>query len=1327
MRLAKLTVNGFKSFADKTEFTFESPITGVVGPNGCGKSNIVDAVKWVLGERSAKSLRGKEMQDVIFAGSAGRKPSGLASVILTFENPEMSEAELAALATEDSDGELGRWEGDGEEGAGVRGGIGERVSEDSEAGDAGYARSPGARRGRRRYLAIDTETVDIERRLYRDGTSQYLINGRKARLRDIRELFMDTGIGAHAYSIIEQGKVDTLLLANPVERRIFFEEAAGVALFKARRIEAQRKLERTETNLVRVREQLDSTERRLRIVRGQANKARKFKALDERLRALRMALAFDQYEELSERLNGLTSRIQDLEAERDEAMEEVARLEGEKQEAELRRHELGEAAQAAERERTAAEHRRESASQRMEMTEHAIAEARRQIENDRERLEALGRRIEALDREAEDKVTEANALEARLAEVEGNVEELAARRERLAGDVAERRQAAAEKRAAVASIDRERASLAAQLESDSARLRTLREEATKLGSKRAALERERAEIGERIDEAERAIDARRGVIEGMERELEAMVSSATSLSGEQRALTERLNELEQRQARLDSRRGTLEEMARERVGLGEAVKGALERRDRSRAAGSDDLWARIQAPLAELIEVRTENAGAVEAALGPLLQALVVDRIDPTLDADALRELPGRVTLLTMEGGARHAPVMGAGSARIERLPVLTELVRCGAQHERLIQRLLGRTYLVRDLDAAMMALAGGVGGDGARFVTREGVALEPDGRVVAGPLAETAEGGGLLQRAGELHDLEREIADLDGAIERDRDTLRSVDERVRELNEALAARRVALATEQRALIGDESRLERMRADTQRLERESTITADELTRAEERSHELEESQRGLGERIERLRRLHDEEADVAAQLERAIETTSSELETVGEKLTAARIEVSRLREQGGAARRELRRAEVSAEDARRERERLEGQLAGRVGQIEEHERVIGAAREEIERAGREAEEARASQMRFSGALEEIARETERLSETLGGARKRAQIVERDWSSLELSKRELEVRRETLEERSQEDIGLDLAWEYPEYRAMMADGDVARIDQEDVGREVDELRGAIAKLGNVNLDAIDEEHNLEERNDDLIQQVADIDRAVHQLGELIVRLSDASRTRFKETFETIQEHFSGKSGMFRRLFGGGRAELRLVPDDETGEIDWLESGIEVVAKPPGKEPRSISQLSGGEKTMTAVALLMSIFQSKPSPFCILDEVDAALDDANVERYCTIVRQFLDQCHFIVITHNKKTMQIAEHLYGVTMQERGVSKRVHVRLDQVAGDGKIAQSAIDEEARREQAASAEDTARESRATGENGSLRRQLAEMRREDTPVEVGEG
>ncbi len=330
----------------------------------------------------------------------------------------------------------------------------------------------------------------------------------------------------------------------------------------------------------------------------------------------------------------------------------------------------------------------------------------------------------------------------------------------------------------------------------------------------------------------------------------------------------------------------------------------------------------------------------------------------------------------------------------------------------------------------------------------------------------------------------------------------------------------------------------------------------------------------------------------------------------------------------------------------------------------------------------------------------------RASETaqrLTSARARATELDRDWNSIEISRREIEVKRENTELRAAEELSLDLQAEAADYLELMSRGDVIPIDPAPAATDITALKRDIKKLGNVNLLAIEEETTLAERNDGLIEQVADIDAARLRLEELIERLSVASRDRFKAAFETIADNFSRSDGMFRQLFGGGKAEIKLIPNEETGEIDWLESGVAIVAQPPGKKPRNIDQLSGGEKTMTAVALLMSIFQSKPSPFCVLDEVDAALDDANVERFTGVIKRFLDRSHFIVITHNKRTMQGADRLFGVTMQERGVSTRVSVKLDQVSEDGSISKDA-----------KAED----------EPSSRQRLAEMREETLPVEV---
>ena len=1322
MRLAKLTVSGFKSFADNTAFTFDEPIIGVVGPNGCGKSNIVDAVKWVLGERSAKSLRGKEMADVIFAGSAGRRPGGMASVVLTFENPPLTEAEAAAVETS---GRLAALEA--EAAAAGREAEAEAESEPDPEADAqaetqaeaeaepdvdaraGAEPEPAAEMGPepasepspehdaarpvgrvRRALAIDTETVDIERRLYRDGTSQYLINGRKARLKDIRELFMDTGVGAHAYSIIEQGKVDALLLANPIERRVFFEEAAGVARFKARRVEASRKLERTENNLVRVREQLESTERRLRIVRGQATKARRFRELDAAHTAARLALAFHQYEELTDRLSGLTSEEQRLDERLRAARGEVERIESDRQEAELGRHERAAELRSVEQERSAAQHAGEVASQKGEMSRRSLAEAREQASTEARRAEEARGRIGELETEAADLAERAEALATELDEAETELGAAAEERQRRQAEAAELRRGVSEKRAAVQSIDRQRAGLTARLDADRRRLASLDEQAERLGEKQASLHRSLRDASVGAADAENQIARGRERVASLETAVEESVGSAASVGEAQREQAGELNETERTRAGLESRAATLREMIEAREGLGEAVKTALERRDASLDAGRDDLYARIAGPLAELIEADGDDAAAVEAALGSDLEALVIDAMTAVTGAPELGELPGRVTFLPMsapEGLTRGSEALEADAGLLAPGSVssLASRVRCGEALRGLVDRLLGRVLLVPDAESALLLSAGPLAGRRVRYVTRAGVVIGADGRVLAGPAGGAgAEGAGLLRRVSDLQTLEAEIAGLTERAESQRAALRSLDDRGKALESELADRRGELSGAQRELIAAESRAERLGAEQERLRRERDAATAELEQTESRRSALEAEQRELAQKVDSLVRLHDEESAEAERLAEELDRAGERVESAGERVAAQRVAVSQKSEQLSSAQRDRRRAEQGVEDARRSSEHAEREVAARREQIERLETQIAECETEAESSRTRAGELTDRLSELEEAAEEARARSEELGEELGSARESARLVERDYQSVELSKRDLEVRRETLESRTVEELGLDLPAEFPEYRMMMAAGDVLRIDPDEVGREADQLRREIKKLGNVNLDAIDEEQNLEERNEELIKQVADIDDARARLEDLIARLADASESRFKEVFATIESNFSGREGMFRRLFGGGRAEIKLVPDPETGEVDWLESGIEITAKPPGKEPRSISQLSGGEKTMTAVALLMSIFQSKPSPFCILDEVDAALDDANVERFTAIVKAFLDRCHFIVITHNKKTMQMADRLYGVTMQERGVSTRVTVRLDQVAADGRIAKSAVAEQA-------------------------------------------
>jgi chromosome segregation protein len=608
MRLVKLTVAGFKSFADRTEFTFDQSITGIVGPNGCGKSNVVDAVKWVLGERSSKSLRGKEMMDVIFAGSVGRKPSGLASVSLTFENPVVNPgAELVEL-------DLSR-HGDEDE-------------------DAQHVQTTPVTQ-RRRILPIDADVVEVERRLYRDGGSEYVINGRKARLRDIRDLFLDTGVGADAYSIIEQGKVDAMLLASPQERRTIFEEAAGIAKYKQRRIEAQRKLERAQANLALTREQLESTERRLRLVRGQATKARKFKELDAEFNALRLAVAFDMYDDLRQRLDGLTSRLTDLDEQRHAAMDAVQQAEAAKQEAELARHEAMNAHKQLQERLLATEHAHNSAMQRRQMTARALDDARRQADTDAQRIVEVDQNLEAFSRAVAEQSEAVAALSERLAEAERMLSRASETRAAVLEELGDLQREVSQKRAAAANIDRERSSLLAHVQAEGKRIESLAEQIQRLSTKAGAIETEHASVASAAQDISRAGEARAARVTELESMLYSHDQTALALSTDRRDLASRVSELEQKFLRLDGRRATLREMVDSREGFADAVKDVLERR----ASGTG--FESVIAPLAELLETDAAHAAAVEAALGTLLQGLVIESVVTAPPSDEIASLRG--------------------------------------------------------------------------------------------------------------------------------------------------------------------------------------------------------------------------------------------------------------------------------------------------------------------------------------------------------------------------------------------------------------------------------------------------------------------------------------------------------------------------------------------------------------------------------------------------------------------------------------------------------------------------------------------------------------
>ncbi len=571
----------------------------------------------------------------------------------------------------------------------------------------------------------------------------------------------------------------------------------------------------------------------------------------------------------------------------------------------------------------------------------------------------------------------------------------------------------------------------------------------------------------------------------------------------------------------------------------------------------------------------------------------------------------------------------------------------------------------------------------GYRFVTRGGELLEADGRVIAGlNIAASSAGAGLIFRRSELHRLHQQIADHDQQISADQQSLAALSDRAAHIDAVSQELRQAMFEANTVRVELASRLDSVAGQIAQLEREQPVLSAETQQNhrqlkdaydKKRVHEVEATQ--LEENsAARQKRVQDLETQIG-QLNAAVETSR-------EALTTVRVESGKVTEQLGAAQRQVRQAEIARADVDRQHKMLEEQLAHHHSRFEELTQADFEAQKQIDHALQSLEELATRLELVQHKLGKSDVDLAEIRTGLAAQRQAREAADKIVGEMQIAKRELEVKIEGVQQRCQEQLTLDVAEAYKTYQP-------GEMDWPAVEAQIKDLRGKLDRLGTVNLDAIGEQDELEKQHDDLAAQVTDIEQAKVQLEELIKQINDDSRKRFEETFKQISEAFASQNGMFRRLFGGGRAELRLEPDEQ-GNVDVLESGIEIMAKPPGKEPCAISQLSGGEKTMTAVALLMSIFQTRPSPFCVLDEVDAALDEANVERFTQVVKSFLDKSHFIVITHHKRTMQVCDMLYGITMQERGVSKRVAVQFDQVAQDGKdvkIDQAAIEAQAQRD----------------------------------------
>jgi chromosome segregation protein len=1247
MRLNRLEIAGFKSFPDRSELAFDTGVTAIVGPNGCGKSNVVDAITWVLGEQSAKSLRGDHMQDVIFQGSDARKPTSTAEVRLRLSGVASrvpGNGSVTTLRERPMFASVASAPAD----AAVATAIEPSVSTQAAGGEP-IDDAP-----------LIVRDVELSRRLYRSGESEYLIDGEVVRLKDVQDLLMDAGLGIKAYAVIEQGKIGQILSARPTDRRQLIEEAAGITKYKSRRRAAELKLEAAQQNLTRVDDIIFEVEKQRGTLKRQAAKARRYKRLREELRRWEKVQFAQRYTLLGAAIESARGRLADARAREAAAAAHVAEVEAS---LERLRIELMEA----DARTTAA---REAAHAR----ELSIGRLQQQVAFDRQQVDALGTAATALE-------TEIAALEARRdpARIE-----LEGRREASARAAEERNRAAdvlKQEEETYAIANRTIEGLEADVEAARSEVYAAVNAATAL---RHALEHAaaaRARIGEQLGkldverndlqvEAQRASDERvtaqeslrraRAAMETLHVERAARESELSVARGSREALAKDLRTSEHELAGVAARLRSLEELDAARAEYGEGARVIL--------AESDDAVPHLGS-VADYVEVEQQHERAVDAALGDLLQYVVVRTHEDAAAglAFARERAAGRVGFL----------IAGESPADAVRA-LIADVHLAGSRAE-----------------ATAYALETG------------GTAATPEGEVFRG--ARRVEGGtpgearSILTTKREIKELRERAESIEAVVTRMRDEAGNLDMAIASSESAIASVQGELHRQEKAIVGFDLQTTAAGEAADRVSRKQEQIAVERRTAEEelrgQEHREEEARQSI-QRIETEQRAADEQLSVAQRtLFEARESATQQARVTAEakashaalveRTSALAIEVARLEE---AARELAERAVARAADLERNfsrRDQLRASIASSERELDEGLRTFDELKDQVRVADDTSQELRGRFDEQELRIREARRALESVREEAGQLEVQRATAESDLSHLAASC--LEATQASLD-----DVAAEVA-------RMEADGILASAKPVDdvpdpaelEGREgyerregyeggegyeakvegataveppiraltpdemVADLRAKIERMGAVNMMAIDQFDDLESRHTFLTAQRKDLVDAIASTNDAIRKIDKTTRERFHEAFRIINENFEGT---FTTLFGGGKAGLVLLD-----ESDALESGIDIIASPPGKRLQSIQLLSGGEKALTAMALMFAIFKYRPSPFCLLDEIDAPLDDANIGRFVEMLQGMNDHTQFILITHNRKTMEIADRLYGVTMEEPGVSKLISVQLN------------------------------------------------------------
>jgi chromosome segregation protein len=1179
--LKKLELYGFKSFANKTSLTFEPGVTAVVGPNGCGKSNISDSIKWVLGEQSAKELRGSKMEDVIFNGTDNTHPVNLAEVSLTFSNKD-------------------------------------------------------------RIFPLDYDEVIITRRVYRSGESEYLLNKTQVRLKDITALLAGTGIGVSSYSIAEQGKMDRVLHARPEDRREIFEEASGITKYKAQRKEALNKLEHTENNLVRIADIVNEVKRQINSIERQAQKAERFRAEFERMKELDVKLALNEYNNIKEQESNKRGSVTEL-----KQREGHLSLELNLQQDELKIH----------REKTS------SADESISIKRQAISELSNNIDKNEnsikvntERIEELSHRCESLSRELQEISKRSSELSLKASSVESEFGLINQEREKkllllrdteenlgsivkavkiCEKEISDSKMRIMENASAQSRIRNEISTVSANISTSALRHR-------RLGVEKDKVIKDLDAVGLSMNAAEEAFLEQRKVLDDTLQLLHALKNAFTQLTVNFREKSNAIDMLKQRLASSSSKLEVLRDLKQKREGLSDGVKAYMEFIENN--PEQKELFVGI---VADLIEAKDSLIKPLEASLGEMSQAIVVKNRSARTEAMTFLKdsKSGRAHFISLDDIACVEFQAREYSLNVQDVHAkrLADMISAKQDCKKVIDILLEDAYLVDYINSDEKANS-----DSTVIVTREGDIKK--GIIYSGGYISSDEYTSIIGRDSKIKELAGEVDKLRAQISDYEQEQSRMAFRLDQIKKDVASQEELSKKEEIKLNSRDAQRSKIKEQKSRLEEELNILQLELDETLDEESSLKSREQVLSAEFANLESAQKEIESFVNNNQHEISIKNAEKEKTIIALAELRTQMSLVSEKYESQQAALDMLKSALENEATSASDRQSQLAGAQDKSEflkkDIERLVDTNKnlqDQASSARQELAEFQEERCRIYSLVEQADIKTRDMQKQLDEMRCTI-------SNSHLNLSELTYAANSIKERIGASYKVDLDSESHVFHTDE--------DWQAIAREADTLKEKIDKMGPVNLVAIDEHKELKERFDFLSAQQEDLISAKESLHKAINKINRTTRQMFTETFEAIRVAFKE---YFKLLFSGGTAELFLID-----QSDILESGIDIVVRPPGKKLQSISLLSGGEKALTSVALLFALFKVKPTPFCVLDEIDAPLDEANIERFSRILQEFINSTQFIMITHNKKTISVSDVMYGITMENSGVSKVVSVKL-------------------------------------------------------------